>query len=73
MALLELKDVEAGYGRIQILHKVSLHVNEKEVVCVTGPNGAGKSTAFKVLMGFRTRFSPAGWVTFPRDGSSSTR
>ena len=52
MALLELKDVEAGYGRIQILHKVSLHVNEKEVVCVIGPNGAGKSTAFKVIMGF---------------------
>jgi len=54
MALLELKDVEAGYGRIQILHKVSLHVNEKEVVCVIGPNGAGKSTAFKVIMGFIT-------------------
>ena len=52
MALLELKDVEAGYGRIQILHKVSLHVDEKEVVCVIGPNGAGKSTAFKVIMGF---------------------
>ncbi len=52
MALLELKDVEAGYGRIQIHHKVSLHVNEKVVVCFIGPNGAGKSTAFKVIMGF---------------------
>jgi ABC-type branched-subunit amino acid transport system ATPase component len=52
MALLELHDVEAGYGRIQILHKVSLEVHEKEVVCVVGPNGAGKSTAFKVIMGF---------------------
>ncbi len=52
MALLEIKDIEAGYGRIQILHKVSLHVKEKEVVCVIGPNGAGKSTPFKVIMGF---------------------
>ncbi|OGL61920.1 MAG: ABC transporter ATP-binding protein [Candidatus Tectomicrobia bacterium RIFCSPLOWO2_02_FULL_70_19] len=52
MALLELKDVEAGYGRIQILHRVSLGVKEKEVVAVIGPNGAGKSTTFKAVMGF---------------------
>ncbi|MBI4081858.1 MAG: ABC transporter ATP-binding protein [Candidatus Lambdaproteobacteria bacterium] len=52
MALLELWNVEAGYGRIQILHKVSLHVEAREVVSVIGPNGAGKSTTFKVIMGF---------------------
>ena len=52
MALLDLKNVSAAYGRIQILHEVSLHVEEKEVVCVIGPNGAGKSTTFKVIMGF---------------------
>ncbi len=52
MALLDLRHVEAGYGSIQILHGVSLHVNEGEVVSVIGPNGAGKSTAFKVIMGF---------------------
>jgi len=52
MALLELKDVAAAYGRIQILHGVSLHVDPQEVVCVIGPNGAGKSTTFKVIMGF---------------------
>ena len=34
MALLELHDVEAAYGRIQILHKVSLYVDHQEVVCV---------------------------------------
>jgi branched-chain amino acid transport system ATP-binding protein len=54
MALLELRAVEAGYGSIQILHGVSLHVNAGEVVAVIGPNGAGKSTAFKVIMGFIT-------------------
>jgi ABC-type branched-subunit amino acid transport system ATPase component len=52
MALLELAEVSAGYGPIQILHGVSLHVNEGEVVAVIGPNGAGKSTTFKVIMGF---------------------
>ena len=52
MALLEVKNVEAGYGNIQILYGVSLQVKEKEVVCVVGPNGAGKSTTYKVIMGF---------------------
>ncbi|MDO8479010.1 MAG: ABC transporter ATP-binding protein [Candidatus Rokubacteria bacterium] len=50
--MLELRDVEAGYGSLQILHGVSLHVNAGEVVSVIGPNGAGKSTTFKVIMGF---------------------
>ena len=51
MRLLELSAVEAGYGSIQILHGVSLHVDAGEVVAVIGPNGAGKSTTFKVVMG----------------------
>ena len=50
--MLDLKNVSAAYGRIQILYEVSLHVKEKEVVCIIGPNGAGKSTTFKVIMGF---------------------
>jgi branched-chain amino acid transport system ATP-binding protein len=54
MALLALRDVQAGYGSIQILHGVSLQVNAGEVVSVIGPNGAGKSTTFKVIMGFIT-------------------
>ena len=54
MPLLELRSVQAGYGPIQILHGVSLHVEPGEVVSVIGPNGAGKSTTFKVVMGFIT-------------------
>jgi branched-chain amino acid transport system ATP-binding protein len=57
MALLDLREVQAGYGSIQILHSVSLHVNPAEVVSVIGPNGAGKSTTFKVIMGFITYLS----------------
>ncbi len=52
MAMLELRNIDAGYGRIQILHDVTIDVSEGEVVCVIGPNGAGKSTTFKVIMGF---------------------
>ena len=52
--LLELRAVSAGYGPIQILHDVSLNVNEGEIVSVIGPNGAGKSTTFKVIMGLIT-------------------
>jgi ABC-type branched-subunit amino acid transport system ATPase component len=66
MALLSLRDVQAGYGSIQILHGVSLHVNEREVVSVIGPNGAGKSTTFKVVMGFITHLG--GEIVF--DGRS---
>ena len=66
MALLALRDVEAGYGSVQILHGVSLRVDEGEVVSVIGPNGAGKSTAFKVIMGFITYLS--GEIVF--DGKS---
>jgi ABC-type branched-subunit amino acid transport system ATPase component len=49
--VLSLNGVSAGYGAIQILHGVSLHVDEGEIVAVIGPNGAGKSTTFKVIMG----------------------
>jgi branched-chain amino acid transport system ATP-binding protein len=54
MSLLELRDIQAGYGSIQILHGVSLYVNEGEIVSVIGPNGAGKSTTFKVIMNLIT-------------------
>jgi branched-chain amino acid transport system ATP-binding protein len=66
MALLELRDVAAAYGSIQILHQVSLHVEPREVVSVIGPNGAGKSTTFKVIMGLITHLG--GEILF--DGKS---
>jgi ABC-type branched-subunit amino acid transport system ATPase component len=48
---LEVKDIDSGYGFLQVLWKVSLHVDEGEYVCLIGPNGAGKSTMLKTITG----------------------
>jgi branched-chain amino acid transport system ATP-binding protein len=46
--VLELDDVHAAYGRIEVVHGVSLQVPEGSVMALLGPNGAGKSTLLKV-------------------------
>jgi branched-chain amino acid transport system ATP-binding protein len=49
--LLQVKDLEAGYGKKQVLFGVSLEVRPGEIVSLIGPNGAGKSTVLKVVCG----------------------
>lgn len=51
MSLLEVNGVESGYGKLTILHGVSMHVEENEIVAVFGPNGAGKSTLMHTIFG----------------------
>ena len=51
MPLLEVDDIHAGYGKLEILRGVSLRVESGQVVSIIGPNGAGKSTVFKTLYG----------------------
>ena len=51
MPILELRNVDAFYGDIQVLWDVSLGVGEGEVVSLLGSNGAGKSTLLKTVMG----------------------
>ena len=50
-ALLELKDLVAGYGGGDILQGVDLTVDEGSLTCIVGPNGAGKSTLLRVVSG----------------------
>lgn len=49
--LLEVSDLESGYGKLTVLHGVSLRVAEGEIVSILGPNGAGKSTLMKTIAG----------------------
>jgi branched-chain amino acid transport system ATP-binding protein len=55
--LLELRDLRAGYGEVDIINGVDLHVNAGEIVTIAGTNGAGKSTLAKAVMGLLPRCS----------------
>ena len=50
--MLEVENVSAAYGMVQILRDVTFKVEEKEIVSIIGPNGAGKTTLVKTIMGF---------------------
>lgn len=50
-ALLEIKDLNAFYGKSHVLHGVDLHLNQSEIVSLLGRNGVGRSTTVKATMG----------------------
>lgn len=50
-ALIELKNVVAGYGAAPILHGVDLAIDATDIGVIVGPNGAGKSTTLKAIFG----------------------
>jgi branched-chain amino acid transport system ATP-binding protein len=49
MSLLDIADLDAGYGDLQILESVDMAVEDGEYVTIVGPNGAGKSTVMKAI------------------------
>jgi len=50
-ALLQLRDVEARYGAVKVLHGIALEVGAGELVAVLGANGAGKTTTLRAVSG----------------------
>src|SRR5690348_13335376 len=59
LSMLKLTDVDTYYGPSQVLHSVSLEVNQGEIVCLLGANAAGKTTTMKTIFG----------LVHPRHGS----
>lgn len=51
MSLLAVKKLHAGYGEIEVLHGVDVHVEQGEIVTLIGANGAGKTTLLKTISG----------------------
>jgi len=58
-AVLEVEDVTSGYGDVEVLHDLSMHLLDDEIVCMIGPNGAGKSTVLKTVFGLLRPWSGA--------------
>jgi branched-chain amino acid transport system ATP-binding protein len=59
MALLEIRDVNSGYGEVQILWSASLQLEEGRLTSLIGSNGAGKTTLLRTLMGLIRPWSGA--------------
>jgi len=56
-SLLSLQGVAGGYGDVDIVSGIDMHVCEREIVTIAGTNGAGKSTLIKAVMGLLPRLS----------------
>ena len=54
---LTIKNLSAGYGKMEILHNFDLSVSKAQSLCLIGPNGAGKSTILHSIFGFTNIFS----------------
>jgi branched-chain amino acid transport system ATP-binding protein len=68
--LLDVRDLHAGYGALDVLRGISLQVDRGELVAVLGANGAGKSTLLRTISRFETTFR-SGSIAF--DGGDVTR
>ena len=69
--VLEIESLEGGYGSVQILYGIDMHVREGEFVTIIGPNGCGKSTLIKTIFGIATHYG--GTVSYQGENVSGWR
>ena len=69
--VLEVTGLTGGYGPIQILNGIDLHVEEGEFITIIGPNGCGKSTFIKVIFGIADRYE--GLISYRGEDISTWR
>ena len=50
-SLLEVREIQVRYGRVAVIHSLSLRIDAGEIVAVLGPNGAGKTTLVRSILG----------------------
>jgi branched-chain amino acid transport system ATP-binding protein len=51
MRMLKIRNLEAGYGKLRVLKRISMHVDPGEIVTIIGANGAGKTTLLHTITG----------------------
>lgn len=69
MSILEVRDLQSGYGDVQILWGANMNLEEGKLTCMVGGNGVGKTTVLRTVMGLNRAWK--GSVTF--DGRDITR
>jgi len=67
--MLEVRGLDAGYGRVRVLHRVSLTVPSGKIVALLGANGAGKSTLLRAICGLASVHGGA--ITFAGESASA--
>jgi branched-chain amino acid transport system ATP-binding protein len=55
--MLSIRNLSAGYGRLQVLYDINLDIKDGEISVIVGPNGSGKSTLLKSIFGLTTIYS----------------
>ena len=72
-AMLEMRNLHSGYGRVPVLRDISLQLRPGEVLLVLGANGAGKSTLLRTIVGLHQADARIGAFRRPRHQRAQSR